>query len=223
MKKVIHDLTGQRFGRLVVIGVDDRNTRKTYYYCQCDCGTVKSIRSDGLLSGAVQSCGCLHKEVATENVQQNHKHKMSRTRPYEIWQGMKRRCYNPNDARYDRYGGRGITICDEWREDFSAFYSWALANGYADNLTIDRIDNNKGYSPDNCRWADAETQCRNRSSNIKITIGNATKTLTEWCEIFEIDYRVVQSRYHNNKFRGIDDLFKPARQFRGNREQHPEP
>lgn len=223
MKKVIHDLTGQRFGRLVVIGVDDRNTRKTYYYCRCDCGTVKSIRSDGLLSGAVQSCGCLHKEVATENVQQNHKHKMSRTRPYEIWQGMKKRCYNPNDARYDRYGGRGITVCDEWREDFSAFYSWALANGYADNLTIDRIDNNKGYSPDNCRWADAETQCRNRSSNIKITIGNATKTLTEWCEIFEIDYTTVRARYNNNKFRGIDDLFKPIRQFRGNREQHPEP
>lgn len=211
MKKVIHDLTGQRFGRLVVIGVDDRNTRKTYYYCRCDCGTVKSIRSDGLLSGAVQSCGCLHKEVATENVQQNHKHKMSRTRPYEIWQGMKKRCYNPNDVRYDRYGGRGITVCDEWREDFSAFYSWALANGYADNLTIDRIDNNKGYSPDNCRWADAETQCRNRSSNIKITIGNATKTLTEWCEIFDVDYKTVRARYNNNKFRGIEDLFSPVR------------
>lgn len=223
MKKVKHDLTGQRFGRLLVVGLDDRNTHHTYFVCQCDCGKVKSVRSDSLLCGAIQSCGCLHNEVATENVQQNHKHKMSHTRPYEIWQGMKRRCYNPNDARYDRYGGRGITICDEWREDFSAFYSWALANGYADNLTIDRIDNNKGYSPDNCRWADAETQCRNRSSNIKITIGNATKTLTEWCEIFEVNYKTVRARYNNNKFRGIEDLFSPVRQFRGNREQHPEP
>lgn len=209
MKKVIHDLTGQRFGRLTVIGVDDRNTRKTYFYCQCDCGTVKSIRADSLLAGRILSCGCLHKEVAAENVARNHKHKMSRTRPYEIWQNMKRRCYNPHDVRYDRYGGRGITVCDEWRDDFAAFYEWAVNNGYADDLTIDRIDNDKGYSPENCRWADHETQCRNRASNINITIGNATKTLTEWCEIFELDYKTIVARYHTDKFKGIDDLFNP--------------
>ena len=209
MKKVIHDLTGQRFGRLTVIGVDDRNTRKTYFYCECDCGTVKSIRADSLLAGRIRSCGCLHKEVAKENVMRNHKHKMSRTRPYEIWQGMKKRCYNPHDARYDRYGGRGITVCDEWREDFSAFYAWAISNGYSDDLTIDRIDNDKGYSPENCRWADNETQCRNRASNINITIGNATKTLIEWCEIFELDYKTIVARYHADKYKGIDDLFNP--------------
>ena len=122
---------------------------------------------------------------------------------------MKKRCYNPHDARYDRYGGRGITVCDEWRNDFKAFYKWALENGYADNLTIDRIDNNKGYFPDNCRWADAETQCRNRVSNINITIGNATKTLTEWCEIFELDYSTIHARYMHDKFKGIDYLFNP--------------
>lgn len=207
MKTVKHDLTGQRFGRLVVIGVDDKNTRKTYFYCQCDCGNFKSVRSDSLLSGAIRSCGCLHKETASKNVQQNHKHKMSHTRIYEIWQGMKSRCYNPHDARYDRYGGRGLTVCDEWREDFNAFHQWAIENGYADNLTIDRIDNDQGYYPENCRWADAETQSRNRSSNIKITIGNATKTLTEWCEIFELDYGTIYARYRRNAFRGIDDLF----------------
>lgn len=218
MKNVKNDLTGQRFGRLVVIGVDDRNTRKTYFYCQCDCGAVKSIRSDGLLSGAVRSCGCMKREQDRTNLTANHKHKMSHTRPYEIWQGMKRRCYNPHDARYDRYGGRGITVCDEWRDDFSAFYRWALDNGYADNLTIDRIDNNKGYSPENCRWTDFETQCRNRTTNIRITIGNATKPLTEWCEIFELDYQTIHARYNNDGFKGIDDLFKPIRRFRGNRE-----
>lgn len=211
VKNVKHDLTGQRFGRLVVIGIDDRNTRKTYFYCQCDCGKVKSIRSDGLLSGAVKSCGCMKREQDRTNLTANHKHKMSRTRLYETWQGMKGRCYNPNDTRYDRYGGRGITVCDEWRYDFVVFCDWAMQNGYADNLTIDRIDNDKGYSPDNCRWADTETQCRNRSSNVNITIGKSTRTLTEWCEIFEMDYKTVYARYKRGKFRGIDDLFSPTR------------
>lgn len=209
MKNVKNDLIGRRFGRLVAVGIDDRGVRRTYYFCQCDCGNTKSVRSDGLLSGAVQSCGCMKREQDRENLTANHKHKMSHTRPYEIWQGMKKRCYNPHDARYDRYGGRGITVCDEWRNDFGVFYKWALENGYADNLTIDRIDNDKGYSPDNCRWADAETQCRNRVSNINITIGNATKTLTEWCEIFELDYPTIHARYKHDKFKGIDDLFNP--------------
>ena len=207
MKNVKNDLTGRRFGRLSVIGVDDRGTRKTYFWCQCDCGTVKSIRGDGLLSGRIVSCGCKKREQDRINLEANHKHKMSHTRPYEIWQGIKGRCYNKNDARYSRYGGRGITVCEEWREDFSAFYKWALANGYRDDLTIDRIDNNKGYSPDNCRWADQETQSRNRASNVKIRIGNATRTLVEWCEIFDLDYKTVYARYRRNGFVGINELF----------------
>lgn len=207
MKKVKNDLTGQRFGRLTVIGIDDRNTKKTFYYCQCDCGEIKSVRSDSLICGAIRSCGCMKKEQDRKNLAANHSHKMSKTRPYEIWQGMKGRCYNPHDARYDRYGGRGITVCDEWKEDFSVFYEWALQNGYSDDLTIDRIDNDKGYFPDNCRWASQQEQSRNRGSNVKITIGNAKKTLTEWCEIFELDYKTILARYHRNKFRGIDDLF----------------
>lgn len=207
MKNVKNDLTGRRFGRLSVIGVDDRGTRKTYFWCECDCGTVKSIRGDGLLSGRIVSCGCKKREQDRINLEANHKHKMSHTRPYEIWQGIKGRCYNKNDARYSRYGGRGITVCEEWREDFSAFYKWALANGYRDDLTIDRIDNNKGYSPDNCRWADQETQSRNRASNVKIRIGNATRTLVEWCEIFDLNYKTVYARYRRNGFIGINELF----------------
>lgn len=207
MKKAKKDLTGQRFGRLTVIGVDDRNTRKTYFYCQCDCGNVKSVRSDSLVCGAIRSCGCMKKEQDRINLEANHSHKMSKTRPYNIWQDMKGRCYNSHNPRYDRYGGRGITVCDEWKEDFNAFYEWAVQNGYSDDLTIDRIDNDKGYSPDNCRWATQEEQARNRKSNIKITIGNATKTLKEWCEIFELDYRKINMRYRRNNYRGIDDLF----------------
>lgn len=207
MKKVKNDLTGQKFGRLTVIGLDDRGTRKTYFVCECDCGRIKSVRSDSLISGAIRSCGCMKAEQDRINLEANHSHKMSKTRPYEIWQGMKGRCYNEHDVRYDRYGGRGITVCDEWKDNFTAFYEWAINHGYADNLTIDRIDNDKGYSPDNCRWASEKEQSRNRSTNIKIKIGNATKTLKEWCEIFELDYGIVNARYQRNGFKGIDDLF----------------
>ena len=207
MKKVKNDLTGKRFGRLTVIGIDDRGDRKTYYNCQCDCGNVKSVRSDSLISGAIRSCGCMKKEQDLENLTANHSHRMSGTRIYGIWQGIKKRCYNPHEARYDRYGGRGIKMCDEWRESFQAFYDWATENGYEETLSIDRIDNNGDYCPENCRWSDTQEQARNRSSNIRITIGNATKTLTEWCEIFEVDSKMVFARYKRNGFIGIDELF----------------
>ena len=206
MKKVKNDLTGQRFGRLTVIGVDDRGARKTYFICNCDCGKMKSVRSDSLICGAIRSCGCLKHEQDESNLDRST-HNLSKTKLYRTWQGMKKRCYDPHDARYDRYGGRGITVCEEWKDDFLAFHDWALNNGYGDGLTIDRINNDQGYSPDNCRWASQQEQSRNRGSNIKITIGNATKTLTEWCEIFELDYKTIVARYHRNKFRGIDDLF----------------
>ena len=207
MKRTFNDLTGQRFGRLVVIGVDDRGTRKTYYNCQCDCGNVKSVRADSLLCGAIRSCGCMKKEQDRINLEANHSHRQSGTRLYQIWQGMKKRCYNPHDARYDRYGRRGIIVCDEWRENFQAFHDWAVQNGYNETLTIDRIDNDGSYCPDNCRWSSKEEQARNRSSNINITIGNATKTLTEWCEIFRVDYKMILARYKRNGFIGIDELF----------------
>lgn len=205
MKKVKNDLTGQRFGRLKVIGVDDRNTRKTYFLCECDCGTVKSIRSDGLLSGAVKSCGCLKREQDEINLDRTT-HNMSSTRLYQIWQGMRGRCYNKHDPRYERYGGRGITVCDEWQE-FSSFYEWSLRNGYQENLTIDRINNEEGYRPNNCRWATNEMQANNRGSNINITIGNSTRTLTQWCELFQVDYASTLSRYKRNGFISIDNLF----------------
>ena len=207
MRKLVNDLTGQRFGRLLVLGPTENGSRKTYYDCQCDCGNVKSVRSDSLIRGAIRSCGCLKKEQDRKNLTAAHTHKMSGTRLYEIWQGIKKRCYNPHDVRYDRYGGRGIKVCDEWREDFSAFYGWAMQNGYDETLTIDRIDNDGDYCPENCSWSNPQEQARNRSSNIRITIGNATKTLTEWCEIFQVDSKVVFARYHRNGFIGIDELF----------------
>lgn len=207
MKKVKNDLTGKKYGRLTVLGVDDREGRKTYYCCQCDCGNIKIVRSDSLTAGTIRSCGCLKKEQDQINLTANHSHKMSGTRIYQIWQGIKDRCYNPHNTRFNYYGGRGITVCEAWINDFSAFYEWSIKNGYSKELTIDRINNDKGYSPDNCRWANQKQQSRNRNSNIKITIGNATKTLTEWCEIFELDYKTIYARYSRNGFASIDDLF----------------
>lgn len=203
----VKDLTGMRFGRLVVLGIDDKGTRKTYWICQCDCGNVKSVRSDSLQNGSIRSCGCLHKEIAAKQANAIHKHKQSGTRLYKIWQGMKGRCNRPNDARYARYGGRGIKVCDEWLHDFSAFYEWAQANGYKEDLTIDRIDNDGNYEPRNCRWVGVKEQSRNRSTNIDVRIGNSTRTITEWCEIFNVDFKTVIARYHRNPNIGIDDLF----------------
>lgn len=213
--KKIKDLTGRKFGRLTVVGLQDTGTRKTYWICQCDCGNLKLVRSDSLQCGAIKSCGCMKKEQDSKNLMASEAkkkymqtgEKVGGTRLYSIWQGMKSRCYNEHDARYDRYGGRGITICDKWKYDFIAFKRWAEAHGYADNLTIDRVDNDLGYSPDNCRWATNEEQCRNRSTNIKIKIGNSTRTLMEWCDIFQVDYKTVVGAYHRNGFNGIDDLF----------------
>lgn len=210
--KRVHDLTGQRFGRLTVIGIDEsKNTRKTYWLCQCDCGKITSTRSDRLISERVKSCGCYKSEQDAIRVSKNHTHKQSGTRLYGIWMGMKGRCYNPNDPVYKNWGGRGIEVCDEWRNDFACFYKWAVENGYKEDLTIDRINNDGNYTPKNCRWASPKQQARNRRSNINITIGNTTKTLTEWCELFDLPYKTVNARYKrmiNTGQISLDKLFK---------------
>lgn len=204
----VKDLTGQRFGRLTAIEIDERGERgKTYWICECDCGNIKSVRSDLLTRGSTKSCGCIKRESDARNVSRNHKHKMSGTRIYHEWQNMKGRCYNENNARWERYGGRGIKVCDEWRKDFRPFYDWAMANGYDETLTLDRIDNDGDYCPENCRWATQKQQSRNRSSNVNITIGNSTRTLTEWCEIFDLDFGKIAARYKRNGDTSLEGLF----------------
>ena len=202
------DITGEKFGRLTVIGLDDeRSTRKTYWYCQCECGNIKSVRSDSLKCGAISSCGCLKKEQDKINLTKHHSHLQSGTRLYHIWAGMKKRCYDCHNVKYSNYGGRGIKMCEEWRNDFNVFYDWACKNGYSEELTIDRINVNGDYEPNNCRWADVKTQNNNRTSNIRITIGNATKCLKEWCDVFDVSYSKIHARYIRNGFISIDDLF----------------
>ena len=207
-KKKLHDLTGQKFGRLTAIGIDERaDTKRTYWVCACDCGNFKTVRSDILLSGCTRSCGCMKREQDVVNLDRTS-HMMSGTRLYGIWAGIKKRCLNINDIRYQDYGGRGIKVCDEWKNSFETFMKWALNSGYQEDLTIDRIDNDGDYEPNNCRWATMKDQSNNRRSNIKITIGNATKTMTEWCKIFDLDYKMVLARYNRNGFCTLDELFK---------------
>lgn len=157
------DLTGQRFGRLTVIGRAENDQRGlARWLCKCDCGNEKVIRGDHLRKGCIQSCGCWQREIERESGLKTRTHGMTKTRPYRIWIHMRSRCYDKKCHAYNRYGGRGITVCEEWRNDFQAFYDWAISHGYSDDLSIDRIDNDKGYSPDNCRWATAKEQNKNR-------------------------------------------------------------
>lgn len=189
----LKDLTGERFGRLLVLRKSNKkNGRKTYWICQCDCGNVKEIRSDCL--GIVKSCGCIKKEQDKVNLEANHRHKLSGTRLYQEWQGIKSRCLDKRNKRYNDYGGRGIKICTEWLIPDN-FFKWALDNGYKDTLTIDRINNDGNYDPSNCRWVDNKSQSNNRRSNILITYQNKTQTLMQWCEELRLDYKRCYSRY----------------------------
>ena len=124
----------------------------------------------------------------------NYKHGLRNTRLFSIWTNMLTRCSNKNTEAYKHYGARSITVCDEWRNSFNAFYDWAMSNGYESNLTIDRIDVNGNYSPDNCRWVTVKAQANNRRNNHCVNINGVVRTLTEWCELYGINYRTVQDR-----------------------------
>lgn len=170
------DLEGQRFGRLVVNNMAYRKNCFNYWLCKCDCGNEKIIRADSLIERKTRSCGCLAIEKST---QLNTKHNKSGTRLYLIWNGMKQRCENENDTTYKNYGARGITCCNEWQE-FEPFYEWAMAYGYQDNLSIDRIDVNGNYEPSNCRWVSRKEQDRNRRNTWNITFDGKTMCATDW-------------------------------------------
>lgn len=154
------DITGAKFNRLTAIEcVGTNKNREKMWKCECECGNISIVRLSALKYGLTKSCGCLQRE----NVRKaNTKHGMYNTRIYKIWEDMHNRCYHKSYHAYKHYGGRGISICKEWWHNFQAFYEWAMANGYRDDLSIDRIDVNGNYSPDNCRWADQKTQIKNR-------------------------------------------------------------
>lgn len=191
------DLTGQKFGRLTVIKrVENSRSKQIRWLCQCDCGNRKVILGNSLKTGKTLSCGCLHNSLLIERTSI---HKKSKTRLYGVWLRMKARCYNPKVKEYTLYGGRGIKICDEWKNNYISFYNWAMSNGYDEKAkykqcTIDRIDVNGNYEPSNCRWVNSIIQSKNKRSNFLVTYKNETHCLKDWSEILNIDYSVLHKR-----------------------------
>ena len=157
------DLTGQTFGLLTVARRAPNYISKTgqeaVWHCHCECGNELDVRAGQLRSGHTKSCGCFQKKAAAKS---STVHGGATTKLYGVWSSMKHRCTNPHDKRFKDYGGRGITVCQEWLHDFSAFQTWALSNGYQEGLTVDRINNDGGYSPNNCRWATMKEQMANQ-------------------------------------------------------------
>jgi hypothetical protein len=187
-----YDLTGQRFERLIVVNLKEKGKSKIWN-CVCDCGNHIIVTTSHLLSGHTQSCGCKNRD---NTINRNIKHGMclKSRRLYGIWHAMKQRCFDKSQRSYPQYGGRGITICNEWLGDIRIFFDWAMSHGYADNLSIDRIDVNGHYCPENCRWVSTGEQARNKTSNIKITFNGTTRVLSDWAKIKGIDKSTLANR-----------------------------
>ena len=186
------NLVGKTFGRLSVISRADSHVsqcgkKSTAWNCICECGNKAVVTSTRLLRGYTKSCGCYRRDVTTAN---NIKHGSSDTKLYYIWKNMKDRCYREKNRFYSNYGGRGIKVCSEWL-DFNVFKEWAMKHGYREGLSIDRIDNNKGYFPNNCRWIPKSSQQRNRRSCVYLTYDNKSYTVSEWARLFGLNHRSV--------------------------------
>lgn len=193
MSKNLPDMTGEKFGRWTVIQKAKKGKNgETQYLCRCDCGTEKVLRRSSLTSGNSRSCGCLSREMAHDR---GITHGESQSRLYRIWAGIIQRCCNDR-ARYewDKYGGRGISICEEWRDSFEVFRDWSLANGYEDNLTIDREDNNGPYAPWNCRWATTYEQKNNKRTSKRISYNGETGTVREFADKYGLAYSCLYGR-----------------------------
>ncbi len=161
------NIVGEKYGRLTVVELDSVKNHKAYWKCVCDCGLTVVANGNNLRSGNTKSCGCLHKEIVAAQGKANTKHGEShsnRTRLYTIWCAMRQRCNNPNREAYKHYGGKGVKICDEW-QNYEAFKAWAMGNGYADNLCVDRINPQGDYEPDNCRWITASENTARANKN----------------------------------------------------------
>lgn len=204
------DLTGIRFGRLVVVKRDGTRVsaggyKRAQWERICDCGKTTYATTLDLRKGDVRSCGCLKAERDRVFSATHHE---SDTRLYHIWQAMRKRCNNVNDSAYKNYGGRGITVCDEWNNSYLSFRDWSLIHGYNDKLSIDRINVNEGYYPDNCRWVDWGTQCNNRRNNIYIEHNGESHSIAEWARLTGVKYSTL---YHRFKI-GLqgDELFAPV-------------
>ena len=185
------DLTGRRFGKWLVLRRDDNNTKQGYWVCQCDCGRILPVYGGSLVKGKSLSCGCYGSELKRVS---HTTHGQCGTPLYNVYHGMLQRCYYKRHIDNKWYIQKGVTVCDEWLSEFEAFYEWAIQNGYKRGLSIDRIDNDKGYSPENCRWVTPKEQAQNRSTNLNYTLDGKTQCLKQWAEEFGIKYSTLYYR-----------------------------
>lgn len=189
-RQKIGDLTGQRFGRLVVIERVGTRSRNALWKCKCDCGNEKEVLSGSLANGHTKSCGCFRSQFAREKVTT---HGMCKTKLHGVWTAMKARCSNSHLESYSNYGGRGITVGDEW-SDFINFYNWANSTGYNGLLTLNRKDNEKGYCPQNCEWSTRKEQANNKRNNVWYEYRGEKKTISQWSDVCGMSYKIIAGR-----------------------------
>jgi len=193
MNKNFKDITGQKFERLTVIKIAGKDKGRNYkWLCQCDCGNILKVVGNSLRMGRTKSCGCLQKKWAKKHGGFNKTHGMKDTIEYTTWLNMKSRCLNKNNKRYKDYGGRGITICKEWENSFETFYK--DMGKRLNEMSIDRVDNNKGYSKENCRWATNKEQARNTRRNKMVAYKGENFCLKDWAKKLDIKYTTLWYR-----------------------------
>lgn len=184
-KRKYEDIKGRKFGKLTAVEFIKETKDGFFWAFKCDCGNTFNLYDTMIKIGIVKDCGC---SDIRKDRKWNMKNRDGSNPLYKKWISMKDRCLNENCTIYQRYGGAGITICDEWVNDFDRFRKWAIKNGWENGKTIDRINNKKGYSPQNCRWATKKQQERNKTSNVYVEYNGEKKLLIEWCEIFGLKY-----------------------------------
>ena len=186
MRSDFIDISGKIYGYWTVLSYSHLHDETSYFNCKCKCGTERKVSRPSLVSGASKSCGCYNIETKT-------KHGKCKSNIYKLWAGMKNRCNSNNKHIKPNYKDRGITICKEWL-DFLTFEQWAKKNGYSADLEIDRIDNNKGYMPENCRFVTCEENANNKRTNHYISYNGVTKTMKQWSVYYVIPYSLLQAR-----------------------------
>ena len=200
---------GERHGKLIVLGfagIDKRG--EAVWRCKCDCGNITQVTGYKIRSGHTTSCGCVRRNRLGNK---NRTHGMSETRLYTTWLGMKARCNRPTEQNYYLYGGRGISVCDEWEKSFESFKDWALENGYTDKLTIDRKDTNGNYCPENCKWSTVYEQANNKRNNHFIDAFGLHLTVAQWSRRSGIGVATILRRVNFLGWSGQDAVSVPSR------------
>lgn len=205
-----NDLTGKHFGNWTVISRAENKGHHTMWNCECSCGARKKVYATHLTSGLSPSCGCLTRNVIGTL---NYSHGKSKTRLYNIWCGIKGRCCNPNVSNFYLYGGRGITVCDEWNKSYESFEKWALENGYSDDLTIDRKDSNGNYCPENCRWSTPKEQSNNTRKTIFVEYDGKTFSVKGLSEYLNLNYNKLIKGIRAKKL-PVEDAIEYAKTYK---------